>query len=478
MALSPDGRFLAWPVKDPSIKFTDPRYSRDWTCEGSRIRLFDIAADKPVDRFPGFKGDADDLVFADNGKTLISVDHRDGMVRLWNVETAKEEMSFQAVPDAEKKQPDHVRRTTLSPDGKTLAVAYDAGSAGRQGFFLQLPHLVRLWDMATGKEQRRLNGHLHYIRDMAFSPDGRLLVTAGEKYSDLNGEPPNPIDQVFVWETATGKRVAALPEGLPLGATAAAFSRDGRFLATALPEGAIRVWEVATWTVRNEFKGHRDPPTALIFAPGGQLLSGSVDTTVLAWDIRPPRILAAGPLETAWTDLGKWESRAAFQAKGQFLSAPAQAVKVLADKIGPVEAASAQRLQQLIAELDSAKFSERQSAARTLGELGEQAKPYLEKAVKTPKSAEALDRTRKILDGLSKKTSEQLRQMRAVLVLELINDDESRNLLRKWAGGFKGRVPDRGSQPQVAQAAASRGGCETLTYRSAEICIVPLAHLR
>src|SRR5205823_1772859 len=136
-----------------------------------------------------------------------------------------------------------------------------------------------------------LDGHRDYVLDMAFSPDGRLLATAGEKRP------------VFVWDAATGKRVAALPYGLPIGASAVAFSRDGRFLATALPEGAIRLWEVATWTAQNEYKGHRDRPTTLTFAPGGQLLSGSLDTTVLAWDFRIPPARAAGSFETAWNDL-------------------------------------------------------------------------------------------------------------------------------------------------------------------------------
>src|SRR5215510_4071321 len=141
---------------------------------------------------------------------------------------------------------------------------------------------------------------------MAFSPDDRLLVTVDEKRS-------------FVWNAATGKRVAALPDGLSMGASAAAFSRDGRFLATALPEGAIRIWEVATWTARNEYKGHRDRPTALTFAPGGQLLSGSLDTTVLDWDIRPPRVAVSVPLERAWNDLARKEAGESFKSEGRFL---------------------------------------------------------------------------------------------------------------------------------------------------------------
>ena len=271
LAMSPDGRFLVWPVVDESIKFPDPRNPR-LIHHGSRIRLYDIAADRSVARFRGFKGDADDLAFTNDGKKLITVWHRDGVVRLWDFETGKQERSFQAVPDAEKNQFRQVRHTALSPDGKTLAVAYHplpdpllipgrlpplGGGRGR-------PRPVRLWDVATGKQRHELKS-AH--GDMAFSPNGRLFVTASR----------------IVWETATGKRVAALPDGPYIRALA--FSRDGRYLATAVSGDVIKVWDVATWTKRKEFKGHRDRLTALTFTPGGQLLSGSADTTVLAWDL-------------------------------------------------------------------------------------------------------------------------------------------------------------------------------------------------
>jgi WD40 repeat protein len=268
LAMSPDGRFLVWPVEDESIHFPDPHNPRV-SYDGSRIGLYDIAAGNLVDRFPAFEGDADDLTFINDGRKLVTVDHRDGMVRIWNVEAGKLERSFQAVPDAESRQSPQVRQTSLSPDGKTLAMAYHAMRDEKllesTQQLIGRPRPLRLWDVTTGKVQRQLD---QASGAMAFSPDGQMFVTSSR----------------IVWETATGNRIAALPDRGYIRALA--FSRDGRFLATAVPRGVIQLWDVATWTKRKEFKGHRDRPTTLTFTPGGQLLSGSADTTVLAWDLQ------------------------------------------------------------------------------------------------------------------------------------------------------------------------------------------------
>jgi hypothetical protein len=391
--------------------------------------LYDLAGDKLVDRFLGFKGDAHDLTFSNDGKKLVTVDHRDGRVRIWNVEAGKEERSFQAVPKVEKGQPHHhVWRAALAPDGKTMAVASDAVSARLT--FRGAPHLVRLWDMASGQEKHTLDGHRDYILDMAYSPDGRLLVTADERRS------------VFVWDVATGKRVASLPDGLSRGASAVAFSRDGRFLAAALPEGAIQLWEAATWTKRNEYKGHRDRPTALTFTPAGQLLSGSLDTTVLAWDIRPPRVAVSMSLERAWNDLATREAGVSFQSEGRFLAAPAETVKLFAEKVKLVEALDPKRIRRLLADLDSEVFAVREAASKALHGLDEQAIPYLEETLKSGVSLEVRLRVERILEHKrgAAITSEQLRQLRAIMVLERIGESASKSLLKKWAGGPVGAL--------------------------------------
>jgi RNA polymerase sigma factor (sigma-70 family) len=420
MAISPDGRFLAWPVEDYSVTFRVPGIT-DSLYYGSRIRFYDIAADKTVDRIPTFKGQPQELVFTDGGKKLVTAERNGGMVRIWNVETAKQERSFQVWTDAMKKKSFHVSSARLSPDGKTVVVDYVEFSNVDRWGLNGPPHEIRLWDVATGKELPYRNAG--YPVERAFSPDGRLVVIAGSN---------------SVCDVATGDRVAALPDDAAI--QAAAFSSDGRFLATTGAGDAIQIWEVASWTKRNEFRGHRDRPTTLTFASNTQLLSGSRDTTVLVWDMRPPRIAAGVTLESAWKDLAKRESTESFKSEGRFLASPADTVKFLAERVKPAKALDRKCVERLLADLGSDNFAVREAASKSLAGLDEQATPYLEETLKTTESLETRFRVTKLLEQRRRAAipTEQVRQIRAVAVLERIGDDEAKSLLKRWAGGAAG----------------------------------------
>ena len=65
-----------------------------------------------------------------------------------------------------------------------------------------------------------------------------------------------------------------------------------------------------------EFRGGQGRVTALTFAPDGRLLAGGLDTTVLAWDMRPPRVAASVSLASAWNDLATREAGESFKSDG------------------------------------------------------------------------------------------------------------------------------------------------------------------
>ena len=279
IGLSPDGKHVVWSVPDEKVQYKLPD-EPNAIYTGSKLKLFDLTAGQFTDRFSSYEGEASDLGFTPDGKTLVTVNHNDAKVNVWDVDTGKVQRSFVVTRDKEKTARYAVWHAKLSPDGTILAVAYNRFDNTTALF---APFALRLFDMKTGQELFDSPGHRHYVHTLAFSPDSRYLMSGGDPLQQFAQERLNlPPDQVFIWDTHLGKAAARLP----IGATAGAFSPDGKTLATALPDSTIQLWDVATWKVKGEFRGHRDCVTALTFTNDGRLLSGSADTTVLAWDLK------------------------------------------------------------------------------------------------------------------------------------------------------------------------------------------------
>ena len=437
---SPDGRFLSWVVKG--------------TYGGSRVRLYDIAEGRFIDRFPIFTDDASVEGFLPDGKTLLTVDRVASNVRLWDIESGKERRSFSPYTAKEPIRrmvfgfPYANRRTALSPDGKTLAIGdMDRG----------LP--VGLWDVATGKVgheldvrltsvnaavdettrverggiagRPRVNGTMSSGNGLAFSPDGRFLLTWSE-----NPFGSSTTDHVAVWDVATGRAVTRLMTDRAIGAGSAAFAPDGRTFATAT-NGVIRLWEVTTWTVRAEFRGHRDRVTALAFGPDGRLFTGGLDTVVLGWDVRPPRGTAKATLAESWVALADVDAKAGFSAQGRFLAEPAKAVEWFASRLTPAPAPDPARVKALIADLDKDDFATRERATVELKDHWPAAATALrEVAAKSP-SVEARRRAGRLVREMEKGggSPRELRALRAVEVLEWVATKEARAPLIELAKG-------------------------------------------
>src|SRR5262249_35934398 len=136
------------------------------------------------------------------------------------------------------------------------------------------------------------------------------------------------------------------------------------------------------------------------------------------------------------------EAGESFRSEGRFSSSPADTAGYFAERVKPAEALDPKRVQRLLADLDSDDFAVREAASEALEGLDQQALPYLESTLKTTESAEVRKRVNRILERRwgAALPSEQLRQARAVAVLERIGDGESKDLLKKWAGGPAGAL--------------------------------------
>jgi hypothetical protein len=271
---------------------------------------------------------------------------------------------------------------------------------------------------------------------MTLASDGQSFVT-----HDVNGT-------VRVWNLSSGKEQYAFPgpewSVRVSGTPDILLSPDGRLLVMREGNG-IAVWEMSTGKVRRHFSGHQGYFNTFALSPDGRtLLTGGRDTTVLVWDLvrrheRQPDRITPEKLETLWRDLGGPDAERADQAIGALVALPGQSVPFLDRKLVLAPIADPKRLAPLLRDLDSDDFAVRQRATTDLQNLGEQAAPALNKALEQSPSIETRLRIEKLLAILRPRpplaASELLQSLRAVEVLERIDNPEARTLLKRLAAG-------------------------------------------
>jgi WD40 repeat protein len=120
------------------------------------------------------------------------------------------------------------------------------------------------------------------IRALAFSPNGRLLASAG-------GDEEPGSEEITLWVVATGERRLTFAKH-PGTVSAMAFSPDSSSLAVGEAEGLIRILDVETGKERVSFSGRRDRVVCLSYTFDGKALismvEGDPDAEVRRWDVK------------------------------------------------------------------------------------------------------------------------------------------------------------------------------------------------
>jgi len=262
VAFAPDGR---------TILTGSNSFKPDRSITGT-TQLWDAASGREIRRLNDHGDGVSSVAFAPGGRMVLTGSW-DKTAWLWDVESGREIRRLIGHTEL-------ITSVAFAPDGRTVLTGSDDKTA-------------RLWDVAAGREIRRFECHGQAVRSVAFAPDGRTILTGLALAPDGLTIPPSlEYKSARLWDAATGREIRRL-EGHEKGLTSVAFAPDGRTVLTGSLDATARLWDASSGREIRRLEGHGKPVTSAIFgwvysvafAPDGRtILTGSVDNTARLWD--------------------------------------------------------------------------------------------------------------------------------------------------------------------------------------------------
>jgi WD40 repeat protein/tetratricopeptide (TPR) repeat protein len=143
----------------------------------------------------------------------------------------------------------------FSPDGRRIV------SAGAEG-------TVKVWEAATGDVLKTFSGHGDFVESVAFSPDGGRIVSSSKDGT------------IRIWDTVIDReRVVLNPKD---GGGRATFSPDGTRILSK--RGGLRIWDIATGTRLVTLPGWSDFASVALSPDGKRIFSCSWGGKIRVWD--------------------------------------------------------------------------------------------------------------------------------------------------------------------------------------------------
>jgi WD40 repeat protein len=214
---------------------------------------------------PGHEKAVWSLAFSSSGKLLAS-GGEDEVIRLWDVSTGQ----GRGMLRGHRGSVNTVLFVPAKPDSKLLVSAGD-------------DRTIRVWDVQAQRQISALLGHTWPVKALAVSPDGALLASGG---GGFNKDGRNAPGEIILWELATGKERGRL-EGHEGMVFALRYCSEC-LLASGSNDDTVRIWDVEKRRQAAKLTGHKGFVSSLAFnhgVPLDLLASGGNDGVVKLWSI-------------------------------------------------------------------------------------------------------------------------------------------------------------------------------------------------
>lgn len=237
VAFSPDGRHIISGSSDSTIKIWDTEIGAEaLTAAGHTEEVWSVA-------------------FSPDGHRIVSGSSW-GAIKIWDAETGAETLSIQS----------HVTDTIWSVafhrDGKFLTSESGA-------------RIVQTWDLETGDCISTCEGPIEWTNEIAVSPKSPRRAARCSPDDDI----------IHIVDCDSGTEVLTL-QGHSEQITSAAFSPDGRLIASGSEDKTVKIWDAVTGYELLTLQGHTWPVCSVCFSPDSRrIASGSDDKTIRIWDL-------------------------------------------------------------------------------------------------------------------------------------------------------------------------------------------------
>lgn len=440
LAFSPDGKLLA---------------ARD---QEMLVKVIDVNTQETLCEIEGHEQIISSIQFSPDSQLLLTAAGAREQVKIWDARTGKlkgtidtlgyeayfntsgnrihvlgeqhvETYSWPGTQSTEKKvwRSGKENRIGMSPDGHSVLMYRLLSRNVYQTLLMDL----------ESRSKVQLQSPTLKPKSCEFSPDRNWLAVNFDRESNT-----------CLWDLRDPHSRNFVLEGHDSSVQSLAFSRDSRYLLTTSWDDTAILWDVLTQEKIGHYKGHLENVNSSAFAPFDFRFatgaSGRTDNSIVLWDYRNrvelPIDTPVENFEVLWETLGHKEYTPAMVAVSRLVQQPEQWLPEVIKKVElKTSGGNSITIAELIAQLDSAEYFEREHAVAQLIKIRVQADAQIQLALETATSPEVRMRLRRVLkqkiDRTQRDPVAERRWMRLIFALEQVNTGDSQALLERIANG-------------------------------------------